>query len=154
MKNHLKKIKEDFKIHPKKEKSFKDFLNQMRILKEEHDSKTNKKSVYDQSSEEDKFMRILPSDAVVNFEELEVYDDLVIWGGRINDDFDFFYQVTPSKKTSYFDFNFLSGFDPVGAEKEGDEEGDEYVENQMELFDSVKNYYNTFSNYWRDELNI
>ncbi len=148
MEKHLKKINKDI-IPPKKtEKSFKEFLNEMRRLKEETET-LSRKTAYDEKKEQDKFIRILPSDAVVNFEELEVYDDMVIWGGRINDDFDFFYKVTPHEKTSEFDFNFLSGFDPTG---EGESEQDEYVEKQMELFDSVKNYYDTFARYWRDNL--
>jgi hypothetical protein len=148
MKNHLKKIKEDFKPKSKTEKSFKDFLNEMRKLKEENESSV-RKTVFDEKEEQDKLLRILPSDVVVNFEELEVYDDLVIWGGSINDDFEFFYKVTPNKKTSSFDFKFLSGFDPTGEQAE---EPDEYVEEQMKLFDIIKNYYESFSKYWRENL--
>lgn len=151
MKNHLRKIKEDFKHQPKKEKTFKDFLNEMRRLKEEIEQSA-KKTAYDEKEEENKFLRVLPSDVVVNFEELEIYDNLVIWGGNINDDFEFFYKVTPNAKTSGFEFNFLSGFDPTGENIENEDEVDEYVEEQMSLFDIVKNYFETFSKYWRENL--
>lgn len=147
MKNHLRKIKEDFNPQPMVEIPIQSFINKMRKLNEEES--TPRKTVYDEKEEQDKFLRVLPSDVVVNFEDLEVYDNMVIWGGNINDDFEFFYKVTPNKKTSEFDFNFLSGFDPTG---ETVEEPDEYVEEQMLLFDAVKNYYDEFSRFWRENL--
>ncbi len=148
MKNHLKKISEDFKYRPKNEKSFKYFLNEMRKLKEESEASI-RKTVYDEKEEQEKFIRMLPKDVVVNFENLEIYDDLVLFSGRINDNFNFFYRVTPDAKTSGFEFNFLDGFDPTGQEES---EPDEYAEEQMELFKIVQNYYDTFSNYWRENL--
>ncbi len=160
MKNHLKKIKEDFKYQPKTEKSFKDFLIEMRNLKEKKEKETgdSKKTIYDERKQQDRFLQILPSDVVVEFSDddddipgLEVYDNLVIWGGRINNVFNFYYQVGPDKNTSFFDFEFLDGFDPKG---ESADDSNEYVEKQMDLFNRVKNYYNEFSNYWRENLNI
>lgn len=151
MKNHLKKIKEDFKYKPKKEKSFKDFLNEMRKLKEEVESE-NRKTVYDEKSEQRKLLNSLPSDVVINFEDLEIYDDRIIWGGTINNDFNFFYKVTEDGKGDEYDFNFISGFDPTGEELGDSEEADEYVEEKMEIFEKIQHYYDEFSNYWRNEL--
>lgn len=152
MRKHLEKIRRDFPIVEHKTPTIKDFIVKMRILKEEADKKNKKLTRFDQQEEEEKFLRFLNrKDSVVEFIDLEVYEDLVIWGGKIDDVLFFFYRVTPEKETSTFKFKFLDGFDPLGEENI---EGDEYVEEQMKLFNSVKNYYDEFSEYWRNELNI
>lgn len=127
-------------------------LSKIRKLKEDKDLGDSKLTLYDQQEEEKRFKRYLrDKDAVIDFIDLEVYENLVTWGGTINNVFKFFYRVTPEYKTSNFNFRFLDGFDPKGEQAE---ESDEYVEKQMRMFEDVKNYFTIFSNYWRENLNM
>ena len=138
----------------KKEKTVKDFINDMRRFNRnylnENEEGINKKTIMDQKEEEEKFLRFINrKDVVVDFINLEIKTNGVIWGGTIDDVFKFFYRVTPDKKTSTFNFKFLDGFDPLGEETDPD---DEYVEKQMDLFKSVKDYYERFSNWVRTNI--
>jgi len=153
MKKNLKRINRDL-LRKKETKGFsiKESIKNFRWLRE------NKGSIrltqYDQKEEEEKFRRYIDrKDVVIDFIDLEIYQNLVIWGGTIDDVFKFFYRVTPDSRTSTFDFTFLDGFDPTGEEVELEDE-DEYVEKQMDLFEKVKNYYDEFADYWRNELNM
>lgn len=153
MEKNLKRINRDL-LKKKKTNNFsiKESIKNLRWLQE------NKGSIrltqYDQSEEEEKFKRYIDrKDVVINFIDLEIYENLVIWGGTIDDVFKFFYRVTPDSRTSTFDFTFLDGFDPTGETVELESE-DEYVEKQMDLFEKVKNYYDQFADYWRNELNM
>ncbi len=132
-------------------KTIKDFIVEMRKLQRESQERgALRLTKYDQRQEEEKFLRYLNrQDIVVNFIELEVYENLVIWGGTIDDVFKFFYRVTP--ETNDFEFKFLDGFDPLGHDTD---ESDEYVEKQMKLFNDVKNYFEQFTEYWRSELEM
>lgn len=136
----------------KPEKNIRHYLNIMRNLNEDSPTKKgeNKITRFDQDQEEEKFKSYInKDDAVIEFIDLEVYDNLVLWGGTINDNFKFFYRVTPNKDTSTFEFKYLDGFDPLGNEAE---ESDEYVKEQMELFNAVRNYYDKFAKYWRENM--
>lgn len=149
----LKRINRDLVKNKRKDSfSIKESIKSFRWLQENKGS--IKLTQYDQKEEEEKFRRYINrKDVVVDFIELEIYDNLVIWGGTIDDVFKFFYRVTPDSRTSTFDFTFLDGFDPTGDTIKLENE-DEYVQKQMDLFENVKNYYDEFANYWRNELNM
>ena len=61
----------------------------------------NKETVYDQSIEEEKFRNFF-SDLNVSIKliDLEVYNNLVFWGGTIDGVIQFIYKVTPDESTS------------------------------------------------------
>lgn len=134
----------------KKQITTQHLVKHLRKLNEEYESKTSKVTRFDQEKQEERFKKYVGRDDVVyDFIDLEVYDDLVIWGGTIDDVFKFFYRVTPDKKTSSFEFKYLDDFDPLGY---GEMEKDEHIERQMEIFNKVKDYYNDFANYWRENM--
>jgi len=130
---------------PKKELSMRNLLKITRKLNEDFENTTqepkvrvNKKNVFDQTREEDKFNAFFSNDSVnIKFIELEIYDDLVFWGGTIDGTIQFIYRVTPDEATSGVEFNYLPEFNP------------ENPENQV-IIDKVKSYYDSFYKYWRD----
>lgn len=125
----------------KKNMSVRDMIKITRKLNENtNPDKQNKKTVYDQAKEEEKF-RTFFNDLNVNikFIELEVYDDLIFWGGTVNGIIQFVYKVTPNKNTSGVEFNYLEGFSPDNPEND-------------EIIDRIKSYYDTFYKYWRNNI--
>lgn len=109
---------------------------------EEDDKKKalNKKTVYDQSNEEEKFRNFFDDMNInIKFIDLEVYDNLVFWGGTIDGVIQFIYKVTPDKKTSGVEFNYLEDF------SEDNPDNDEIIKR-------IENYYETFSKYWRNNM--
>jgi hypothetical protein len=99
----------------------------------------NKESVFDQNREEEKFRQFF-NDMNVNikFIDLEVYDDLVFWGGTINGIIQFVYKVTPNEPLPP-EFNYLDGFSPDNPENE-------------EIVGRVESYFDTFYKYWRNNV--
>ena len=69
----------------KKDLSMRDMLKITRTLNEQEDDEKkllNKKTVYDQSWEEEKFRNFFNDINVsIKFIDLEVYDNLIFWGG-------------------------------------------------------------------------
>ena len=126
---------------PKKNITMRDMLKITRNLNEQSDDKSlNKKSVYDQSREEENFNRFF-ADLNVNikFIDLEVYDNLIFWGGTVDGIIQFVYKVTPNEKTSGVEFNYLDDFSPDNPENE-------------EVIGRIKSYYDTFFKYWRNNI--
>ena len=100
----------------------------------------NKKTVYDQSMEEEKFRNFFADlNVSIKLIDLEVYDNLVFWGGTIDGVIQFIYKVTPDESTSGVEFNYLEDFSPDNPENE-------------EITGRVESYFDSFYKYWRDNV--
>lgn len=129
-----------------KDLSMRDLLKITRHYKlneQEEDDKNkslNKKTVYDQTEEEEKFNNFF-SDMNINikFVELEIYDNLIFWGGTIDGIIQFIYKVTPDEKTSGVEFNYLEDFSPDNPDNE-------------KIIKKVQSYYDSFYKYWRNNM--
>jgi len=127
---------------PKKTLSMRDMLKITRNIHEGvvrlNEERVNKKTVYDQQMEEEKFRNFF-NDMNVNIKliDLEVYDNLVFWGGTIDGVIQFVYKVTPDESTSGIEFNYLPDFSPDNPENE-------------EITGRIESYFDNFYKYWRD----
>ena len=102
----------------------------------------NKKTVYDQSMEEEKFRNFFNDMNVsIKLIDLEVYNNLVFWGGTIDGVIQFIYKVTPDESTSGVEFNYLEDFSPDNPENE-------------EITGRIESYFDNFYRYWRDNVMI
>lgn len=100
--------------------------------------RTNKATSFDREKEERGFRNFFSNLMVsVNFIELEVFDDLITWGGTIDGMIQFMYSVTNDEATSGTDFNYLEGFSPDNADND-------------ELIKRIESYYDIFYKYWRE----
>jgi len=100
----------------------------------------NKETVFDQSMEEEKFRNFFNDMNVsIKLIDLEVYNDLVFWGGTIDGVIQFVYKVTPDETTSGVEFNYLEDFSPDNPENE-------------EITGRIESYFDTFYKYWRDNV--
>jgi len=126
----------------KKDMNMRDMLKITRKLNEDvnPDNKQNKKTVYDQTREEEKF-RTFFNDMNVNikFIDLEIYDDMIFWGGTADGIIEFVYKVTPDESTSGVEFNYLEDFSPDNPEND-------------EIIGRIESYYDTFYKYWRNNM--
>jgi hypothetical protein len=129
---------------PKKDLSVRDMLKITRDINEGvvslREDAENKKTAYDQGLEEEKFRNFF-SDMNVSIKliDLEVYDNLIFWGGTIDGVIQFVYKVTPDESTSGVEFNYLEDFSPDNPENE-------------EITDRVESYFDNFYKYWRDNV--
>ena len=129
---------------PKKDLNVHDMLKITRNINDDivslNEEVENKKTVYDQSMEEKKFRNFF-NDMNVNIKliDLEVYDNLVFWGGTIDGVIQFIYKVTPDESTSGIEFNYLEDFSPDNPENE-------------EITGRIESYFDTFYKYWRDNV--
>jgi hypothetical protein len=102
----------------------------------------NKETVYDQSMEEEKFRNFFNDlNVSIKLIDLEIYENLVFWGGTIDGIIQFVYKVTPDESTSGVEFNYLDDFSPDNPENE-------------EITGRVESYFDTFYKYWRDNVMI
>lgn len=126
---------------PKKNLDVRDMLKITRRLHEENEEKsTNLKNVYDQPQEEQKFLdyfRDIPVN--VKFIPLEVYENLVFWGGTVDGIIQFIYKVTPDEDTSGVEYNYLEDFSPDNPEND-------------EIIKRIDAYYETFYKYWQENV--
>jgi hypothetical protein len=100
----------------------------------------NKETVYDQSMEEEKFRNFFNDMNVsIKLIDLEIYDNLVFWGGTIDGVIQFIYKVTPDESTSGVEFNYLEDFSPDNPENE-------------EITGRIESYFDNFYKYWRDNV--
>jgi hypothetical protein len=100
----------------------------------------NKKTVYDQTEEEEKFRNFFNDMNVnINFIELEVYDNLIFWGGTVDGIIQFIYKVTPDKRTSGVEFNYLEDFSPDNPDNDA-------------IIKKIQSYYDTFYKFWRNNM--
>ena len=130
---------------PKKDLTMRDMLKITRRLNEEvevEDKKKalNKKTAYDQEIEEEKLRNFFDDMNVnIKFQDLQVYDNLVFWGGTVDGVIQFVYKVTPDERTSGVEFNYLEDFSP-------DNPDNDLIVSKLET------YYDTFYKYWRDNV--
>lgn len=133
-------VVESTKTAESKTLSMHDMLKITRNLNEQSgDNKVNRKSAYDQSREEENFRNFF-NDMNVNikFIDLEVYENLIFWGGTINGVIQFIYKVAPDKAYEV-EFNYLEDFSPDNPEND-------------EIIGRIKSYYDTFFKYWRNNM--
>jgi len=129
----------------KKDLSIQDMLKITRKINEdvntgEDKTAQNKKTVYDQSREEEKFTDFFRDMNVsIKFIDLEIYDNLVFWGGTVDGVIQFVYKVTPDEKTSGVEFNYLEDFSPDNPEND-------------EIVGRIESYYDNFYKYWRNNM--
>lgn len=117
-----------------------EMVKKMRLLNENDVNRKNLKTVYDQAKEEEKFKNQFKDlNVIIDFIPLEVYDDLVFWGGTIDGVIQFVYKVTPNENTSGIEFNYLDDFDVNNPDNE-------------EIVKRIKDYYDDFYKYWRDNI--
>lgn len=100
----------------------------------------NMESVFDQKIEEKKFRDYFDDlNVSIKLIDLEVYDNLIFWGGTIDGVIQFVYKVTPTEDTSGVEFNYLQDFSPDNPENE-------------EITSRIETYFNNFYKYWRDNV--
>ena len=100
----------------------------------------NKKTSYDQPMEEEKFLNNFKDMNVnVKFIDLEIFDNLVFWGGTVDGIIQFIYKVTPDENTSGVEFNYLSDFSPDNPDND-------------EILKRIEGYYDTFYKYWQNNV--
>lgn len=100
----------------------------------------NKKNVYDQGIEEEKFLNNFRDMNVhVRFFELIVTDNYVLWGGTINGVIQFAYSVTDDKTENTVKFNYLEDFSPDNPEND-------------EIVTRIEAYYDEFFKYWNENV--
>lgn len=125
-------------VNGDKNLSVRDMLKLMRSLNE--DENVNKKTVYDQKNEEEKFLKFFNDlNVSIKFSELVIYDNLIFWGGTIDGIIQFIYKVTPDEATSGVEFNYLEDFTPDNPEND-------------EIIGRIESYYDTFYKYWRNNI--
>ena len=128
------------KITSNKEMTMREMLSKTRILNEDANKQDNKKTVYDQSREEEKFLNNFQDIPIsVKFRELEIFDNLVFWGATIDGTIQFVYKVTSKQITSGVEFNYLDDFTPDNPDNEI-------------IIDRIEKYYFSFEKYWRNNL--
>ncbi len=138
----------EVKQEPKKDLNMRDMLKITRKLNEQIGGDAegvknveNKKTAYDQETEESKFLNFFKDLTVnVKFNELKVFDNLVFWGGVIDGIIQFTFAVTPDERTSKVTFDYLEDYSPDNPEND-------------EIIKKVQAYYDTiFYKYWRDNI--
>ena len=107
---------------------------------ENRDPNKNKKTVYDQSQEEEKFRNYFNDMNVdIKFIDLDVYENLIFWGGTIDGVIQFVYKVTPDEKSSGIEFNYLPDFTADNPD------------NDL-IIKKIESYYDSFYKYWRNNV--
>ena len=133
----------DSKINetPRKDLNMRDMLKITRRLNEDDQNKAlNKKTVYDQATEEEKMLNFFKEMNVnLKFIPLEVYDNLVFWGGTVDGVIRYVYTVTPDDSTSNVEFDYSEDFSP------DDPKNDEIIK-------KLEEYYDIFSKYWQNNM--
>lgn len=128
---------------PKKNLDMRDMLKITRNLNENTDEKKkseNMKTVFDQSVEEQKMLNFFDDLNVnIRFIELEIYNDLVFWGGIVDGIIKFVYTVTPNETTSNVEFDYSEDFSPDNPEND-------------EIIKKLEEYYDIFYKYWRNNM--
>lgn len=124
----------------KKNLNMRDMLKITRNLNENVEEKKNMKTVYDQSIEEQKMLNYFKDMNVnIRFIDLEIYDDLVFWGGVVDGIIKFVFTVTPDESTSNVEFDYSEDFSPDNPE------------NDL-IIKKLEDYYNLFYKYWRNNM--
>ena len=123
---------------PKNDLNMRDMMKITRNLNE--DTGENKKTVFDQTEEEQKMLNFFKEMNVnLKFVELEVYDNLVFWGGTVDGIIKFVYTVTPNEDTSNVVFDYSEDFSPDNPE------------NDL-IIKKLEEYYDIFYKFWRNNM--
>lgn len=135
----------------KKNLDMRDMLKITRNINEEEEILQNKKTIFDQSEEEDK-MRAAFNDlnVVIDFQPLEIYNDYVFWGGTIDGMILFVYKVTKEEKTAGYKLEFKDDFKPDVADLEAPETPED--DDNTRVAKRIVKYYNSFYTFWRNEM--
>lgn len=146
MMDRMKKISEKLNIisdNTKKKKNIttQNLVKKMRDLREQEEEKqTNRKTVYDQEREEEKFRNNFSNfNVTIQFHELKIYDDWVYWGGIIDGVIEFIYSVTPDDDTSGVRIRYIDDFNKDDPDNQ-------------EIVEKIESYYEEFFKYWRDNI--
>ena len=143
MRIFMKRMRNGYDLNENNSKnlSMRDMLKITRMLNEDNDeTKINKKTVYDQKNEEEKFLNFFRDMNVsIKFSDLVIYNNLIFWGGTIDGIIQFIYKVTPDDATSGVEFNYLEDFTPDNPEND-------------KIISKVESYYDTFYKYWRNNM--
>jgi hypothetical protein len=107
---------------------------------EQEEPLTNEATPQDQSREEQR-MRDFFNDMNVNFEfqKLEVYPELIWFGGTVDGTIQFIFKVTPDEASSGVEFNYLGDFDRNNPDNQ-------------EVVEKIESYYDSFYKYWRNNV--
>jgi hypothetical protein len=139
-------VGESKKDEPKKTMTMRDMLKITRSLNEQEEKDEdkkkgeNKKNVYDQEREEEKFRNFFNDmNVTIDFIEMEIYDNLVFWGGTVDGVIQFIYKVTPNESTSGVEFNYLDDFTPDNPDNE-------------KIIEKLESYFDSFYKYWRNNM--
>lgn len=139
LRNNNKQIVIESIERSKKDMSMNELLKITRKLVNEG-SVENKKTIYDQKNEEEKFKDFLGNLNVnVKFIDIKIYDKYVIWGGTVDGMMRFLYIVTPDDRNSGVRFDYLDDFSPDNPENQ-------------EIIKKIESYYDEFYEYWSNNL--
>jgi len=110
------------------------------LCEQDEETRENRKTVYDQEREEEKFRNNFDDlNVAIQFYPLEIYDNWVYWGGIIDGAIEFVYSVTPDEDTSEYRIKYV------------DDLNKDDPDNQ-EIAERIESYYNQFFKYWRDNI--
>ncbi len=98
----------------------------------------SKKTVFDQTKEEEKFREAIKQFNVdAQFEPIEILDNSIVWNGTIDNQIQWSFLVTPDENVNGAKFNYSQNYD----DKQPDNE---------ELIKTIEAYYDDFYKFWRD----
>ena len=100
----------------------------------------NKETAYDQTQEEEKFRNYFNDMNVdIKFIQLQIFENLIYWGGTIDGVIQFKYKVTPDEKSTGIEFNYLPDFTADNPD------------NDL-IIKKIESYFDTFYKYWRNNV--
>lgn len=135
----------------KKDMTMRDMLGKMRKIKGikepvkgvkslNEDVQPNMSTTIDKKDEEQKMSHYFDQNNVtIEYNELNVYSNGVMFSGTIDNQIQFVYKVTPQEESSGVEINYLDDFDAQDPENE-------------DVVNKIEDYYNIFYKYWRDQL--
>jgi len=130
----------------KKDMTMRDMLGKMRKIKDRpllnlnEDVQQNMTTSVDKNNEEDKMSHYFDQNNVtIEYNDLNVYSNGVMFSGTIDNQIQFVYKVTPQEDSSGVEINYLNDFDAQDKENE-------------DVINKLEDYYNIFYKYWRDQL--
>lgn len=107
---------------------------------EEKEKPENKQTVFDPKFFEKEITALFDDSVSIEFKDLEMFDNWVLWSGVVNGIIQFLFIVTRDEITSRVEFNYLQGFSPDNPKNE-------------EIVKKLETYYETrFSKYVRKEI--
>ncbi len=94
----------------------------------------------DVKREEENFLNFFDDlNVMVDFIELEVYDEGVFWGGTIDGVIQFVYLITPSEVDSGYEIYYLDDFNKENPDN-------------IEISKRIEMYYDDFRKFWSENL--